>query len=133
MIFHPENECFKLDKNKDKHLTWYTDEYYGSGSDTSDSDVTTWMNFNELKIKSTPLHMHNYWKLLTSQVEELERTSKRIYHITFNTMQKIGIRKQHRAVTFTLTSNHTEKDRKNCQRQPHYTFEQQYWKRANKN
>ena len=49
-VYHSENECFKLDKNKDNRTSWYKVELYYLGPAMSIEDVAEWNNLNTLKI-----------------------------------------------------------------------------------
>ena len=48
LIYHPMNECFKLEIKKDKLLSWYRHKYDDLGSAMSESDVTKCINLKKI-------------------------------------------------------------------------------------
>ena len=75
----------------------------------SEAYVTKWINLNKIKFDFTQTHRHNFWAPLTTQVEELERTTERICHIISKPIQNTGCEKSLRTVKFILPPNHHEK------------------------
>ena len=81
-----------------------------------DDSVFSRFAFNNLKPRTKPLNLHNYFSPLTSQVEELEtNTEAHDSALSITTPTSAGVN-QH--VTFTLPAGHTDKDSTEWRRSP---------------